>query len=130
MWYKTFRLVSDAYIILENGNVLETGNVIRAMIPQRIIEPYTQFCTECDMNPLSPASISRLLSVCAATVRNLCRVLDYIAADADGAKGFDGLTAQAAKLKDKLVCDGEWFSYCQEALKAGKQCIKAEYKVC
>ena len=116
------------YLHLENSQVLETPNVIRAMIPQRIVEQYTQFCKECDMKPLSPATISRLLSVCTATVRKSLQGLDYIAAD--GAKGFDDLAALAAKLKDKRVCDGEWLSYCQEALKAGKQYIKAEYKVC
>ena len=45
-------------------------------------------------------------------------------------KAFDDLSAVAVKLKDKCICDGEWFSYCQEALKAGKQYIKTEYKVC
>lgn len=80
------------------------------------------------MKPLSPATISRLLTVCAATVRKSLQGLDYIAAD--GAKAFDDLSALAVKLKDKCVCDGEWFSYCQEALKAGKQFIKIEYKVC
>jgi len=54
--------------------------------------------------------------------------LDYIAAD--GAKAFDDLSALAVKLKDKCVCDGEWFYYRQEALKAGKQYIKTEYKAC
>jgi len=116
------------YLHLENGQVLENPNVIRAMIPQRIIEQYTQFCKEGDMKPLSPATISRLLTVCAATVHKSRQGLDYIAAD--GAEAFDDLSALAAKLKDKCVCDGEWFSYCQEALKAGKQYIKTEYKVC
>ncbi|XP_020625817.1 uncharacterized protein LOC110063197 [Orbicella faveolata] len=115
------------YLHLENGQVLENPNVIRAMIPQRIIEQYTQFCKEGDMKPLSPATISRLLTVCAATVHKSRQGLDYIAAD--GAEAFDDLSALAAKLKDKCVCDGEWFSYCQEALKAGKQYIKTEYKV-
>ena len=116
------------YLHLENGQVLETPNVIRAMIPQRIIEQYTQFCKEVDMKPLSPATISRLLTVCTATVRKSLQGLDYIAAD--GAKAFDDLSALVVKLKDKCVCNGEWFSYCQEALKAGKQYIKTEYKVC
>ena len=116
------------YLHLENGQVLETPNVIRALIPQRIIEQYTQFCKEVDMKPLSPATISRLLTVCAATVRKSLQGLDYIAAD--GAKAFDDLSALAVKLKDKCICDGKWFSYCQEALKAGKQYIKTEYKVC
>lgn len=116
------------YLHLESGQVLETPKVIRAMIPQRIIEQYTQFCKEVDMKPLSPATISRLLTVCAPTVRKSLQGLDYIAADE--AKASDYLSALVVKLKDKRVCDGEWLSYCQEVLKAGKQYIKTEYKVC
>jgi len=86
------------YFHLENGQGLENLNVIGAMIPQRIIEQYTQFCKEGDMKPLSPATISRLLTMCAATVRKSLQGLDYIAAD--GAKTFDDLSALAAKLKD------------------------------
>jgi len=83
---------------LENGQGLENLNVIGAMILQRIIEQYTQFCKEGDMKPLSPATISCLLTMCAATVRKSLQGLDYIAAD--GAKAFDDLSALAAKLKD------------------------------
>ena len=72
------------YLHLENDQVLETLKVIRAMIPQRIIEQYTQLCEECDMKPISPVTISRLLSVCAATVCKSLQGFDYLAAD--GAK--------------------------------------------
>lgn len=63
------------YLHLENGHVLETLKVIRAMIPQRIIEQYTQLCKECDMKPVSPVTISPLLCVCAATV---CKSLQIV----------------------------------------------------
>ena len=80
------------------------------------------------MKPFSPATISRLLTVCAATIRKSLQGLDYITADE--AKALDDLSALAVKLKDKCICYGEWFSYCQEGLKAGKQHIKTEYRVC
>lgn len=115
------------YLHLSNGQVLETPNVIRTMIPQRIIEQYTQFCKESDMKPLSPSTISRILSVCSATVRKSLQGLDYIAAD--GAKAFDDLAAITVKLADNHACDREWVNYCQGALKAGKQYIKIDYKV-
>lgn len=115
------------YLHLTNGQVLETPNVIRLMIPQRIIEQYTQFCEESNMRPLSPSTISRILSVCTATVRKSLQGLDYIAAD--GAKAFDNLAAITVKLAENQVRDREWVDYCQEALKAGKQYIKVDYKV-
>ena len=114
------------YLRLANGQILETPNVIRTMIPQRIIEQYTQFCKENNMKPLSPSTISRMLSVCSATVRKSLQGLDYIAAD--GAKAFDDLATVAVNL-GKHGRDGEWVDYCERALKAGKQYIKTDYKV-
>ena len=114
------------YLTLANGQVLETPHVIRSMIPQRIIEQYTQFCKESDMKPLSPSTIPRVLSVCTAAVRKSPQGLDYIAAD--GAKTFDDLAAIAVKLENQGR-DREWVSYCENALKAGKQYIKTDDKV-
>ena len=84
------------YLHLRNSQVLETPNVIRSMIPHRIIEQYTQFCQENDVKPLSQSTISRVLSECTATVQKSLQGLDYVAAD--GAKAFDDLAAIAAKL--------------------------------
>ena len=114
------------YLHLRNGQVLETPNVIRSMIPQRIIEQYMQFCQENDVKPLSPSTVSRVLSVCTATVRKSLQGLDYVAAD--GAKAFDDLAVIAAKLENHGR-EKEWVSHCEGALKAGKQYIKADYKV-
>ena len=114
------------YLHLTNCQVLETPNVIRSLIPQGIIEQYTQYCKENDMKPLSPSTMSRVLSVCTATVRKSLQGLDYIAAD--GAKAFDDLAAIAAKLENHGR-DREWVNHCQSALKAGKQYIKADFKV-
>ena len=40
----------ERYLRLSNGEILETPNVIRTMIPKRIIEQYTQFCKENDLS--------------------------------------------------------------------------------
>ena len=96
------------------------------MIPQRIIEQHTQFCQENDVKPLSPSTISRVLSECTATVQKSLQGLDYVAAD--GAKAFDDLAAIAAKIENHGR-EKEWESHCEGASKAGKQCIKADYKV-
>jgi len=114
------------YLRLANGQILETPNVIRTMIPQRIIEQYTQFCKENNMRPFSPSTISRILCVCSATVRKSLQGLDYIAAD--GAKAFDDLATVAVNLGNHGR-DREWVDYCERALKAGKQYIKTDYKV-
>ena len=67
-----------------------------------------------------------MLSVCTATVRKFLQGLDYVAAD--GAKAFDDLAAIAAKIENHGR-EKEWVSHCEGASKAGKQCIKADYKV-
>ena len=84
------------YLHLANGQILETSNVIRTMIPQRIIEQYTQFCKESNMRPLSPSMISRMLCMCSATVWKSLQSPDYIAAD--GTKAFDDLATVAVNL--------------------------------
>ena len=109
------------YLYLTNGNILETPNVIRSMIPQRITEQYRQFCSETNFTPFSTSTMLRILSTCTATVRKSLQGLDYFAAE--GAKAFDDLTAMVEKLGDR-----HWVLKCQQSLKEGKQYLKADYK--
>jgi hypothetical protein len=102
------------HLRLENGQILETPNVIRSMIPQRIIDQYTQLCEESGTKPLSPSTLSRILSVCTATVRKSLQGLDYISAD--GTKGFDDLAELLTKL-GKYGRDQQWIKFCEGALK-------------
>lgn len=115
------------YLRLSDGRVLETPNVIRSMIPQRIVEQYTQFCKESDVKPLSPSTIRRILTVCSASVRKSLQGLDYISAD--GAKAFDDLI-ELIRNAEHLIDDKEDVKLCEEALKTSKQYIKTDYKVC
>ncbi|CAB3993489.1 Hypothetical predicted protein [Paramuricea clavata] len=108
------------YLHLANGQVLARPNVIRSMIPQRIVMQYTQFCKEDGTKPLSPSTALRILSVCTATVQRSLQ--------ADGAKAFDDLAGLLTKLKNH-GCDQVLINSCEAALKAGKQYIKTDYKV-
>ena len=110
------------YLFLTNGNILETPNVIRSMIPQRITKQYHQFCSETKFTPFSTSTMLRILSSCTATVRKSLQGLDYFAAE--GAKAFDELTALVEKLGDR-----HWVLKCQQLLKEGKQYLKTDYKV-
>ena len=114
------------YLKLANGQVLECPNVIRSMIPQRIIAQYREYCTENEMTPFSNSTMSRILSVCSATVRKSLQGLDYISAD--GAKSFDDLSEILSKLSP-YGGDRDFISSCETALKTGKQYIKTDYKV-
>lgn len=110
---------------LSDGSVLETPNLIRTMIPERIVAQYTQYCSEVCFTPFSRSTMLRILSSCAATVRKSLQGLDYIAAD--GGKAFDDLVAMLPKLRSD---DRMWISRWQKVLKESKQYIKADYKVC
>ena len=77
------------YLHLFSGKILETPNVIRTMIPNRLVKQYQVYCEEPKFTPFSSATLLRVLSACAATVRKSLQGLDYIAAH--GAKGFEDL---------------------------------------
>ena len=110
------------YLYLSNGKILETPNVTRAMIPQRVIDQYHQFCSETNFKPFSALTMQRILSSCTATVRKSLQGLDYFAAE--GAKAFDDLIAIVEKLGDR-----QWVKRCEQALKEGKQYLKTDHKV-
>ena len=110
---------------LADGGLLETPNLIRTMIPERIVAQYTQYCKEVSFTPFNRSTMLRVLSSCAATVRKSLQGLDYIAAD--GGKAFDELIEMVLKLSDD---DRVWVSCLQKVLKEAKQYIKGVYKVC
>ncbi|CAH3144818.1 unnamed protein product [Porites lobata] len=75
------------YLRLSSGKILETPNVIRAMIPNRLVKQYQAYCEETNFTPFSPTTMLRVLSACRATVRKSLQGLDYIASDR--AKGLE-----------------------------------------
>ena len=86
------------YLRLSSGKILETPNVIRTMIPNRLVKQYQSYCDETKFTPSSPATMLRVLTTCAASVRTSIQGLDYIASD--GAKGFEDLSRIVKTLKE------------------------------
>ena len=66
---------------LSTGEVIYTPNVIRVMIPERIITQYISLCEETGFSPLSHSSLKRVLKACAASVRTSLQGLDYFTAE-------------------------------------------------
>ena len=114
------------YLHLSSGKVLETPNVIRTMIPQRIVNQYVQYCKETDFKPFGTPTMLRILSCCSATVRKSSQGLDYIAAE--GAKGFDDLHRILDRLGEYGL-ERDMVSHYQNSLKEAKQYLKSDYKV-
>ena len=64
---------------LSTGESLKVPNVIRMMIPQRIIQQYEQFCVETGYSPLCRSTMRAILSECTASIRKSLQGLDYLA---------------------------------------------------
>ena len=113
-------------LTLSTGCCIAVPNVIRTLIPQRIIQQYRQYCLETNFTPFSETTMSRDLSECIASVRKSLQGLDYLAAD--GARVFDDLSAILEQALEKGASK-EKVVVLQEALKAGKLYLKGDYKV-
>ena len=66
----------ERLLCLADGSVLETPNLIRTMIPERVVAQYTQFCKENDFTPLSRSTMLRMRRSKSLSFQGL----DYIAA--------------------------------------------------
>lgn len=115
----------EKHLKLSCGTIIETPNVIRSIIPSRIVEQYLSHCKEEGVTPMSKSTMLRILDACKATVRKSLQGLDYIAAE--GAKAFDDLVDVVNKLEG--VKGVEWSSDSKHMLKKGKQYLKSDYKV-
>jgi len=111
---------------LSSGEVLNTPNVIRISINERIINQYIQYCNDNSKTHLSRSTLRRVLSACKASSRKSLQGLDYFSTD--GSNAFDELI----KLLDKLVVSGTNQSVVenvQAKLKLGRNYIKSDFKV-
>ena len=54
---------------LSTGEIIKTPNVIRMMIPERIVQQYQQYCRERGFEPMSKRTLHRVSDECSASVR-------------------------------------------------------------
>ena len=79
----------EKHLELSSGKIIAVPNVIRTMIPERIVTQYIQFCSESNFSPFSRSTMLRILTECKASVRKSLQGLDYFAAE--GARAFEHL---------------------------------------
>jgi hypothetical protein len=115
---KTIKLSSD--------QLVKVPNVIRTIIPERVIQQYQEFCRESAFTPLSRSTLLRILKVCPASLRTSLQGLDYISST--GAEAFDDLESVTEILGD-FGQGMAWAKQQQNRLKAGKRYLKTDYKV-
>ena len=114
-------------ITLSNKEVLEVPNVVRNMIPERIVKQYNTYCAEVNAAPLSRSTLIRILQVCSASTRKSLQGLDYISSA--GAEAFENLESVVDRLKESMELDVTWVRQQKESLKSGKRYLKSDYKV-
>ena len=115
------------HLQLSDGTMLTVPNVIRTMIPSRIVSQYKRFCVDSGFKPFSQVTMLRILSECSASVRKSLQGLDYVAAE--GSRAFDTLGDVVEKVSHMTDCGKKWAEELQETLKAGKLYLKGDYKV-
>ena len=112
---------------LTSGESMEIPNVIRLLIPSRLVDQYLHFCQETGFKPLGKSALLKVISEsCGASVRKCMQGLDnYLA---EGTKGFDDLRAIVDKLSQTGMTN-EKATQLKESLTEAKQYIKGDYKV-
>lgn len=114
-------------LTLSSGETLKVPNVIRTMIPRRIVQQYSRYCKESNFAPFSESTMYRILSECSASVRKSLQGLDYFAAD--GSQAFDELLSLIPKIVAYGGGDRQWEIETMEKLKAARLYLKGDYKV-
>ena len=77
-------------LTLSCGTKIDIPNVIRTLLPSRLIKQYNQYCSEENYAPLSTRTLFRISSeACVASVRKSLQGLDSYAAE--GGRDFDDL---------------------------------------
>ena len=112
-------------IMLSTKETIKVPNVIRMIIPERIVIQYMTYCQESGFTPLSRATLLRILSICAASVRTSVQGLDYVSSA--GAEGFDDL-CDVETLRDVGQGMG-WAKQQENNVRASKRYLKSDFKV-
>ena len=113
-------------IMLSTRETIKVPNVIRMIIPERIVIQYMTCCQESGFTPLSRATLLRILSKCAASVRTSLQGLDYVSSA--GAGAFDDLCDVVETLGDVGQGMG-WAKQQEDNLRASKRYLKSDFKV-
>lgn len=111
---------------LSSGEVVQTPNVIRVSVNERIINQYLQCCNETRRDPLSRSTLRGILSACRASTRKSLKGLDYFVSE--GCKAFGDLHELTDKLADCGLETNE-IQNLETKLKARKNYLKIDFKV-
>ena len=111
---------------LENGGTIEMPNVVRAVTRSTMVAQYLEFCNEGEFEPLSRATLFRILEIREASQRKSLQGLDNTAAD--GSVAFKTMDEICQRLVQFGV-EMKWSQSVTRRLQKAKQYLKTDYKV-
>ena len=113
-------------ITLSTNEVIQVPNVVRNMIPERIVCQYQKYSAEHDFTPMSRSTLLRILHVCSASTRKSLQGLDYVSCS--GAQAFEDLVNVVHQLGENGM-GLTWAKTQKEDLKEAKRYLKTDFKV-
>ena len=111
---------------MERAQKLVMLNVILTVTRSTMVSQYLQLCQEEDFEPLSRATLYRILEVREASQRKVLHGLDNVAAD--GATAFVSVLKITVELQNAGT-DPDWCAGIKEKLNQAKRYLKTDYKV-
>ncbi|CAH3162323.1 unnamed protein product [Pocillopora meandrina] len=107
---------------LSTKEEIAVPNVIRTLIPERIVQQYNAFCCESGFVPMTRSTLIAILNVCSASTRNSLQGLDYFTAQ--GAKAFEDLEGVVEEIGEKCGKGSLRVKEKKEQLKSAKRYLK------
>ena len=117
----------EKVVSLSTKEVIKIPNMVRNMIPERIVQQYQAYSKEENLTPLSRSALLRVLQLCPASTRKSLQGKDYISLV--GAQAFDNLESVAERLGE-MDMGMSWAKERKGQLKKCKRYLKSDYKVC
>ena len=112
---------------LESGERLAMPNIIRTVTGSTMIAQYLTFCEDDGFQPLSRATMYRVLKVREASQRKSWTYAETLTTD--GAQGFQRITRIVEELEEEYGVSKDWCSDVRNRLKKAKCYLKTEYRV-
>ncbi len=110
---------------LSNGMTVEIPNVVRAMVPERIVAQYMSFCNENKYPLYSRSTYLRILDDCTATTRKALAGVDNF--QSAGIEAYDDLESIVDQIRP--FKETSWGKDTQKKLLETKQYLKSEFRV-
>lgn len=110
---------------LDSGEKITIPNVIRTMVPLRIIKQYISYCQETEFIPASERTLYRIIDVCAASRQKSLQGLDYFLTE--GAQAFESVERVIMMLEEGGATS-IWGKEAKAILKEAKRYLKTDFK--